>query len=101
MIQVIAKWLKWKWASRDHTSIYQDINGTFNTLHGQRVIFYLLDTTYCTVYEGKDPLELAFHNGRRSVVQELLELIDQAEHPQKYEIKTYSEGQGVTDGLGR
>lgn len=58
-----------------------------------------MDTVYCTVYQGNDPLILAAHNGRRSVVHEILELVDYANSPQKYETKI--EYQGVPDGLAR
>jgi len=48
----------------------------------------LLDAVYCTVYEGRDPIEAAMHTGRRSLVQEILENIDLAESPDKYRVRT-------------
>jgi copper oxidase (laccase) domain-containing protein len=42
---------------------------------------------YCTIYEGTDPIAAATHNGRRSLVQEILENIDLAEQPEKYQVR--------------
>lgn len=95
------KWLPWKWSSGLSTDLLQSYRATFSGPHGTRVLMDLCDRIYCTIYEGKDPNEAAIHNARRSVIQEILELIDQAEHPQKYEFKTFTDGQGVTDALGR
>ena len=93
------KWFPWKWSSRVSADLIQSYRVTFSGPHGSRVLMDLCDRIYCTVYEGKDPIEAVIHNARRSVVQEIMELVDQAEHPQKFDFKTYTEGQGVTDGV--
>jgi hypothetical protein len=58
-------------------------------LHGYRaipdtVIEHLDESIYSTVYEGKDPLELAHHNGRRSAIHEIFMNVDMARNPEKY-----------------
>jgi hypothetical protein len=64
----------------------QNVQATFNTPYGQQVLQHLLDHIYCLPFESVNPTEQAVFLGRRSVVQELLELIDQAEHPEKYHL---------------
>jgi hypothetical protein len=61
---------------------------TFSTAQGQLVLQHLLDEVYCQTCPVQDPIALAMHNGRRSVVQEILENIDSANDPAKY---TYTE----------
>jgi hypothetical protein len=61
---------------------------TFSTAQGQLVLQHLLDEVYCQTCPVQDPIALAMHNGRRSVVQEILENIDSANSPTKY---TYTE----------
>jgi len=84
------RWLTSKWqrnVAPSHEALAQAHRATFGTLFGQLVLHHWLDSVYCTVYEGTDPLMLAYHNGRRSVLQELLETLDVAESPDKYEVK--------------
>jgi hypothetical protein len=78
-------WLTTKWRrEEDRAALAQAYGATFATTEGQRVLRHLLDGVYCTVYEGRDPIEAAHHNGRRAVVQEILENVDLAEAPAKY-----------------
>lgn len=84
----LTEWLTRKWDRRPHSSLAQDYQVTFSTEHGRRVLTHLLDAVYCQVYEGCDPIEAAMHNGRRSLVQEILENIDVAESPEKYRVRT-------------
>ena len=88
------EWLSRKWSRQLDAGLTESYRVVFSGLHGERVLEHLITSVYATVYEGKDSLELAAHNGRRSVVQEILEVIDRAEHPQRYEITT----EGVTHG---
>jgi hypothetical protein len=83
-------WLSRKWTRRLEPGLADSYRATFSTFHGERVLQHLLDGVYCQVYEGKDPIEAAHHNGRRSVVQEILENIELAEHPEKHttDVKT-------------
>jgi len=81
------EWLTRKWDRNPHPFMAQDYQVTFSTPHGRRVLTHLLDQVYCQIYEGTDPIAAAVHNGRRSLVQEILENIDSAEQPQKYEIR--------------
>ena len=81
-------WLTHLWDTRQHPTLLQDYLATFQGEHGQRVLQHLLDSVYCTVYEGKDPMELAAHNARRSVVHDILVNLDMAGSPEKYRVRT-------------
>ena len=80
----ITDWLTQKWTRTQPDSLIQDYQVTFSTPSGHRVLQHLMDHAYCAVYEGKDPIEMAIHNGRRSIVQEILENLDLADSPEKY-----------------
>ena len=61
---------------------------TFASTSGTFVLNELLDAYYCTALDSTATREqLAFANGQRFVVQKILETIDEAEHPSKYEVK--------------
>lgn len=81
-------WLRQKWTRKGEDDLKQAYLAAFSSFHGRLVLEHLLSNVYFTVYEGTDPVAAALHNGRRSVVHEILEVIDQAEHPEKYEVKT-------------
>jgi len=83
----ISEWLTHKWSRELPDSLAQDYQMTFSTPQGQRVLQHLMDYVYCTVYKGKDPIEMAIQNGRRSLVQEILENLDVAESPEKYRVR--------------
>jgi hypothetical protein len=92
VLSSITKWLplKWRLVREDH--MLQAYPLTFNTIHGQVVLQHLIDTVYCQIYEGTDPIALAIHNGQRSVVHGILENIDRAASPAKYEVINYIGG---------
>lgn len=46
---------------------------TFSSADGQLVLQHLVNGCYATVCYSKDPIEQAAHNGRRSLVHEILE----------------------------
>lgn len=77
----VLQWFYRKWS--DTTPVAEDYNATFGTAPGQRVMAHLMDTVYCTIYEGADPIAAAHHTGRRSVVHEMLEIMDAVENPRK------------------
>ena len=54
---------------------------------GQLVLQHLMDNIYCTVYEGTDVQAALVHNARRGVIHEILQNIDAAERPDKYNIR--------------
>jgi hypothetical protein len=81
MKDAIKNWLLIKW--RDDQPLAQDYQITFGTASGQRVMAHLMDNVYCTIYEGTDPIAAAQHAGRRSVVHEMLEILDSIENPRK------------------
>ncbi len=83
----ILNWLSRKWQAPD-PHLLESYRATFTTLHGQLVLQHLLDSVYCQVYEGTDPVAMALHAGRRSVIHELLENLDTAENPDKYVVRT-------------
>lgn len=87
MMRRVAEWLGLKWARVDDT-LREDYRVTFNSIQGRRVLHHLMDTAYCVVYEGTDALALATLNGRRSLMHEILEVLDQAENPDKYRVTT-------------
>ncbi len=84
----LVEWFKQKWTRPKEDDLKQAYIATFSSFHGRIVLDHLLTNIYMTLYEGTDPVAAAVHQGRRSVVHEILEVIDQAEHPEKYEVKT-------------
>jgi len=82
----IFTWFQHRWVGVDE-NLLKDYLVTFSGLQGQRVLQHLMDSVYCTVYEGSNRDEALIHNARRTVIQEILENLDRAEHPQKYEVK--------------
>lgn len=88
MIKVFAEWFRHRWVSQEREELLRCYQITFSTPEGQRVLQHLLDNVYCRVYEGSDTNLVLLHNGRRSVIQEILETLDAAEYPDKYEVKT-------------
>jgi len=80
-------WLRDKWGRGDDAqTLAGNYQATFASEPGQRVLRHLLDNVYCSVYEGKDAIEGAHHNGRRSVIHDILLNIDLAEHADKYRV---------------
>jgi hypothetical protein len=82
MKDAIKNWLQMKWRD-EPAAIAQDYQMTFGTAAGQRVMAHLMDTIYCSVYEGLDPIGLAEHNAARKVVHNMLEILDAIENPRK------------------
>ncbi len=80
------EWMGLKWTRKTEASLSEDCQVTFSTPHGRRYLKFMIDNIYASIYEGKDSIEMATHNGRRSVVHEILETIDMVENPGKYEI---------------
>ena len=78
------KWLVHKWGRAPEPTLADAYNAAFKNEHGARVLQHLLDSVYCTVYEGNDPIMCVTHNARRTVVHEILTNIDIGEHPEKY-----------------
>lgn len=84
MRRTIQDWLSHKWSRRLDPSLSQAYQVTFSSLQGRLVLQHLMDEVYCQTCPVNDPIALATHNGRRSVVQEILENIDIATSPEKY-----------------
>lgn len=82
MFTTIQQWYHRMWQPTPKAASYLH---TFSTEHGTVVLQDLLDSIYCTVCESTDPIALAEHNGRRTVVQGILRNIDLARSPSKYE----------------
>lgn len=99
LLHSIARWLNVKWLPRVDAHLLDAFAVTFGTAQGREVLQYLLDNVYCTVYEGTDPIALAMHNGQRQLVQVILENIDKAQQPAKYEV--FVEAQGASNGVVR
>ena len=85
------QWLTQKWSRRTDDNIGQQYQVTFSTPQGRLVLQHLLDTVYCQTCESLDPIALANENGRRFIVQTILEFIDEAENPRKHEVDVQSE----------
>ena len=85
MTNHLRAWLTRKWQPVESDTLTVAYRATFSTLYGQQVLQHLMDQVYCQICSSLDPIELATHNGRRSVIQELLDTLDRAESPKKYE----------------
>jgi len=79
MTRRVAQWLKRKWRRPPTEVLDQAYQVTFSTPQGQLVLQHLLNEVYCQVCLSSDPIVLATHNARRSVVHEMLENIERAE----------------------
>ena len=90
MTRRFLEWMFHKWQGAD-AQLVESYRVTFSGEHGTRVLQHLLDSVYCTIYEGNDPNEAVAHNARRSVVHEILANIDIAEHPERYRVSVESE----------
>lgn len=90
-LSVIRRWLAGKWRPQDRRELLKAYQAVFTSSPGQQVLQHLVDNIYCTVYIGNDPIASALHEGRRSVVHEILENIDLADYPNKYVVKTNEE----------
>jgi len=84
MIQCVMEWMGFKWDPALDPKLLHSYQATFSNVYGQQVLKHLMDTVYCTVYEGSDPIVMAIHNGKRMVVDEILRNLDAAEYPNKY-----------------
>lgn len=84
----IHRWLTRKWEPKNDLSMLRAYQLAFSTVEGQIVLQDLLDRVYCQVPHTKDPLELAEHAGARALIHGILEKIDMAEYPDKYNIRT-------------
>ena len=69
------EWILRKWTRQPDPpdQIRQAYQVAFGSVHGQIVLQHLVDNVYATVCYSKDDIELATHNGRRSVIQDILE----------------------------
>lgn len=74
--------LRWilgeRWHAPSADALLVDYQRTFGTPEGQRVLRHLVETNFFPVYGGLSAEELWQHNGRRSLVQELLENLQTA-----------------------
>ncbi len=89
---VFREWLKRKWRVESHPTEAQlklrhAIHATFSTPEGQVTLQWLMDRVYCTISTANDPIRIAEHNAQRALVHEILEELDHAQHPSKYEPK--------------
>lgn len=87
----LTDWLTGKWSRTLEPNSLEDYRIAFNTDSGRRILRQWLDQVYCTVYHGVDPISAAHHNGRRSVIHEILEKLDMADSPEKYQVRQEEE----------
>ena len=83
-------WLTWKWKTQDQAALLRAYQVTFSTPDGRQVLQHLLDQSYATVCESTNPIDLAVHNGRRSVIHDILINLDLADSPDKYNKESYA-----------
>lgn len=82
------KYLRSLWHGEENAErIIRAYDECFSTQPGQTVLEHLVNNVYATVYEGDDPIGLAAHNGRRSVVQDILLNIEAAKNREANEVK--------------
>ena len=93
MMPALARWMKHRWMVYTRLELLRAYKVTFNSLHGQMVLQHLLDSVYCDVSPTTSAEDALVHNARRSVVQEILENLDVAEHPSKYTVNVQTEEQ--------
>ena len=86
----LTDWLTRKWQPQDQQALLRAYLVTFSTPEGRQVLQHLLDRSYLTVCESTNPIDLAAHNGRRSVIHDLLINLDLAESPDKYTKEPYA-----------
>lgn len=81
MIAGIKAWWHGKASTKPPVSsdVLQAYRMTFRSPAGAMVLTHLLESVYCTAYLGTNTWEAATHNGRRGLIQEILENIEQAE----------------------
>lgn len=84
MIPTLHAWLARRWHRAPSEEVIHAYQVTFSTLHGQLVLQHLLNEIYCQTCPLNDPIALATHNGRRSVIHEILENLEQAESPVRF-----------------
>ena len=87
MTSRITDWLSRKWRKEPQPELARAYLLTFSTAEGRMVLQDWLDEIYCQTCPLNDPLALAEHNGQRKFVQRILEAIDQAGQPEKYDVK--------------
>ena len=92
VLRRIQEWLPRKWRMRNVEHLSMAYAVTFSTEQGRLVLQDLMDSVYCTIYEGTDPIGVAHHNGQRSVVQMILENIDLGQQPAKYKLMEAQNG---------
>lgn len=82
------RYLKNLWhGEEDAKRIAKAYHNTFTSIDGAMVLEHLVNNVYATVCDTHDPIALAAHNGRRSVVQDILLNVEAARHPEKAEVK--------------
>lgn len=85
MFSAIRHWLPRKWRDdRTEKQIAFSMAILFGSPAGRVVLEYWLDTVYCTVCSSSDPIQLAAHNANRAFVHDILQKIDEHNHPEKY-----------------
>jgi len=78
----LTEWLKTKWQPPKELDEHElrsqdfDVQLCFGTDAGQRVLYRLFSDVYCAIAPRGDEV---YHEGRRSVVQEILESLNRAE----------------------
>ena len=83
----VKEWFAIKPVRMDRGSLAISYYIAFSTESGRHVLDHLIDTLYCSVYEGIDPIAGIVHNSRRSVIHEILQNIDYGRNPEKHKVQ--------------
>ena len=91
-MKTFLNWIKSRYGRRaEEKELLNAFEVTFSSVHGQLVIDYLIGTYYAATCNDYDGIKLAGHNGMRFVVQDILDKIDMAKNPSRYEVKVETE----------
>lgn len=91
MFTVVRRWLQHKWSQGEERELRYAYQRFAASLDGQLIIKDLIDNFYCTIYEGSDRRLADIHEGKRTIVHYILQRIDEAQRPDKYEVKEESD----------
>lgn len=78
-------WLQGKWQKHEENDMLrQHFQICFGTDSGKIVLQWMIDEVYTTVSPSNEAQLLAEHNGQRALVHKILQVLDEAENPEKY-----------------
>lgn len=76
MLRSLTNWYMRRRQRIPDAELIRAYQATFGIGQGQVVLQHLMDTIYCQVYDGDNPVEAYAVNAKRQVVHEILILMD-------------------------